>query len=75
LEQANEMITWGNFKERIHKALDESTHPILVDFLNNIGVKVSWKIPSLLWLYDYLPLTIINDFGKYNVIETIGMID
>ncbi|SEK25444.1 NUDIX hydrolase [Paenibacillus sp. OK003] len=32
LEQANEMITWGNFKERIHKALDESTHPILVEF-------------------------------------------
>ncbi|MGW7160172.1 NUDIX hydrolase [Paenibacillus taichungensis] len=32
LEQANEMITWGNFKERIHKALDESNHPILVEF-------------------------------------------
>ncbi|MDN4603222.1 NUDIX hydrolase [Paenibacillus sp. F6_3S_P_1C] len=32
LEQANKMITWGNFKERIHKALDESTHPILVEF-------------------------------------------
>jgi len=26
-------------------------------------------------LYDYLPMTIINDFKKYNVIDKIGMID
>lgn len=32
LEQADEMITWGNFKERIHKALDEREHPFLIEF-------------------------------------------
>jgi 8-oxo-dGTP diphosphatase len=32
LEQANEMITWGNFRERIHKALDDKTHPFLIEF-------------------------------------------
>lgn len=26
-------------------------------------------------LYDHLPRTVIKDFEKYNVIETIGMID
>lgn len=26
-------------------------------------------------LYHYLPMTIINDFKKYNVIDKIGMID
>jgi 8-oxo-dGTP diphosphatase len=31
-EQANEMITWGNFRERIHKALDDKTHPFLIEF-------------------------------------------
>src|SRR5699024_2161228 len=32
LEQALEMVTVGNFKERIEYCLDESMHPFYVDF-------------------------------------------
>jgi len=32
LEQADEMITWGNFRERIHYALDAAMHPFLIEF-------------------------------------------
>ncbi|MET3942693.1 8-oxo-dGTP diphosphatase [Paenibacillus sp. PvP094] len=32
LEQADEMITWGNFRERILYALDAKMHPFLVEF-------------------------------------------
>ncbi|RED66164.1 NUDIX hydrolase [Cohnella lupini] len=33
LEEANKMITWGNFKDRIQRALDEKEHPFLIEFL------------------------------------------
>ncbi|WP_017689028.1 NUDIX domain-containing protein [Paenibacillus sp. PAMC 26794] len=32
LEEARQMITWGNFYERIHNALDEQSHPFLIEF-------------------------------------------
>ena len=35
LEQANEMITWGNFKERISRALNHNEHPFLIEFLES----------------------------------------
>lgn len=31
-EEALEMITWGNFRERVIMALNESQHPFLVEF-------------------------------------------
>ena len=32
LEKAKEMITWGNFNERIQKALEDDTQPFLIEF-------------------------------------------
>lgn len=32
LDQANKMITWGNFKERVYMALDDQAHPFLIEF-------------------------------------------
>ncbi|REJ10424.1 NUDIX hydrolase [Halobacillus trueperi] len=32
LEEARDMVTWGNFWERIELCLDESRQPFLVDF-------------------------------------------
>ncbi|WP_394217704.1 NUDIX hydrolase [Halobacillus trueperi] len=32
LEKARDMVTWGNFRERIELCLDESRQPFLVDF-------------------------------------------
>ncbi|WP_226579843.1 NUDIX hydrolase [Halobacillus litoralis] len=32
LSQVNEMVTYGNFKERIERCVDESNHPFFVDF-------------------------------------------
>ncbi|MCP1183723.1 NUDIX domain-containing protein [Paenibacillus sp. 1781tsa1] len=32
LEEAQQMITWGNFYERIQNALDEQSHPFLIEF-------------------------------------------
>ncbi|MFC5464151.1 NUDIX hydrolase [Lederbergia graminis] len=32
IEQALEMVTWKNFRQRIEHCLDESTHPFYVEF-------------------------------------------
>lgn len=32
VEQALEMVTWKNFRQRIEHCLDESTHPFYVEF-------------------------------------------
>ncbi|MEF3351896.1 NUDIX hydrolase [Paenibacillus sp. GYB006] len=32
LEEADQFITWGNFKERVHLALDQEKHPFLIEF-------------------------------------------
>ena len=32
IEQALEMVTWKNFRERIELCLDEESHPFLVEF-------------------------------------------
>ncbi len=32
LEEADQLITWENFKEIIHLALDKEKHPFLIEF-------------------------------------------
>jgi 8-oxo-dGTP diphosphatase len=32
IEEALEMVTWKNFKQRIEYCLDESLHPFLIEF-------------------------------------------
>jgi 8-oxo-dGTP pyrophosphatase MutT (NUDIX family) len=35
LEKVTQMVKWSNFLERIHLAIDENSHPFLVEFMEN----------------------------------------